>query len=209
MDARDLHMEDTPACAYAQPMLQSPIQDCGRMGYPESPTVSMDLDSDDEESVVTSPPHPKCGCLILCCVQCSSVVLVEYSNGTIPGRPRLSDTSPRCNGVALTTCPTCSARTKKGLEGRAHDHRGQFRMAQAMPLRPDLWDTSDLTKAAALVFEEAVTLMLAGRVCLHMSWSRVSGATTARDRVSSLDVSQAATGDARKIILSHLAGNWV
>jgi hypothetical protein len=76
-------------------------------------------------------------------------------------------------------------------------------------MRPDPWDTSDLTKAAALVLKETVSLMLIGRVCLHLSWDRVSRAITARDRVTSLDVSQAATGDAQKVILSHLAGNWI
>jgi hypothetical protein len=136
---------------------------------------------------------------------CSSAILIEYSNGSIPGLPRLSSTSPRCNGVALTSCRNCFTRTKKGLEELARDNRGQFRMSRTSSIRPDPWDTSDLTKAAALVLKETVGLMLVGRVCLRLSWDRVSRPTTARDRVTSLDVSQAATGDAQKVVFCRIS----
>jgi hypothetical protein len=207
MEAKHLRME-CPAAQLSTPtILQSPMQEVNRYERPESPSAyMMDLDVDEDSE---GKEEARCGCLILRCVECSSVVLVEYSNGSIPGLPRLSSTSSRCNGVALTDCRNCYARTKKGLEGRAHDNRGQFRMARTVPMRPDPWDTSDLTKAAALVLKETVSLMLIGRVCLHLSWDRVSRAITARDRVTSLDVSQAATGDAEKVVLSHLAGNWI
>lgn len=198
-------MEDPFAQQPVPTVLQSPMQEYRRDERPESPSVyMMDLDnvSESEEDL-------KCGCLILCCAECLSAVLIEYSNGSIPGLPRLSDTSPRCNGVALTDCRNCFARTRKGLEGRAHDNRGQFRMARTASICPSLWDASDLIKAAALVLEEAVGLMLVGRVCLHMSWDRVARAISARDRVTSLDISQVVTGDARKIVLPHLAGNWI
>jgi hypothetical protein len=205
MDAKDLHMEDPLAQQSGTIMLQSPMQECDRYGRPKSPLADM-MDLDDASG---SEEDLKCGCLILCCAECLSAVLIEYSNGSIPGLPRLSSTSPRYNGVALTDCRNCFARTKKGLEGRARDNQGQFRMARTASMCPSLWNASDLTKAAALVLEEAVSLMLVGRICLHLSWDRVSRATTARDRITSLDISQWATGDARKIILPHLAGNWI
>jgi hypothetical protein len=207
MYAKDLHMEDPSAQQSGPIMLQSPMQECDRYGRPESPSPDM-MDLDDASG---SEEGAKRGCLILCCnfTDCLSAVLIEYSNGSIPGLPRLSDTSPRCNGVALTNCRNCFARTKKSLEGRAHDNRGQFRIARTASMCPSLWDASDLTKAAALVLEESVGLMLVGRIYLHLSWDRVSRATTARDRITSLDISQWATGDARKIILPHLAGNWI
>ena len=189
----------------APTILQSPMREYKRYECPESPSAyMMDLDEDSG-----SEDEARCGCLILCCAECSGAVLIEYSNGSIPGLPQLSSTSPRRNGVALTDCRNCFARTKKGLEGRSHDSRGQFRVARSASMRPDPWDTSDLTKAAALVLKETVSLMLIGRVCLHLSWDRVARAITARDRVTSLDISQAATGDAQKVILSHLAGNWI
>jgi hypothetical protein len=199
MEAKHLRMGCPTVQQPTPTILQSPMQEAERYEM-------MDLDVDEDLEV---KEEARCGCLILGCVGCRSVVLVEYSNGSIPGLPRLSSTSSRCNGVALTDCRNCFARTKKGLEGRAHDNRGQFRMARTVPMRPDPWDTSDLTKAAALVLKETVSLMLIGRVCLHLSWDRVSRAITARDRVTSLDVSQAATGDAQKVVLSHLAGNWI
>lgn len=188
-----------------KPTLQSPMRVCTQDVRPESPSdYMMDLDDppDTEEGL-------KYGCLILGCAECSSAVLVEYSSGAIPGLPRLSSTSPRGNGVALTDCRNCFNRTRKGLEGRAYDNRGQFRMARAASMCPSLWETSDLARAAAIVLEEPVGLMLVGRVCLHLGWDRVARAISARDRVTSLDISQVVTGDARKIVLPHLAGNWV
>lgn len=198
-------MEDPFAQQSGPIMLQSPMRECDKYRRPESPSVDM-MDLDDASG---SEEDLKCGCLILCCAQCLSAVLIDYSNGSIPGLPRLSNTSPRCNGVALTDCPNCFARTRKGLEGRAHDNRGQFRMARAASMCPSVWNASDLAKAAALVLKEAVGLMLVGRVCLHMNWDRVARAISARDRVTSLDISQVVTGDARKIVLPHLAGNWI
>jgi hypothetical protein len=204
MEAKGLHIGCLALQQPAPTILQSPIRDCERREYPESPLdYMMDLDEDSR-----GEGEARCGCLILCCAECSGAVLIEYSNGSIPGLPRLSSTSPRRNGVAFTDCRSCFARTKKGLEGRAHDNQGQFRVARSVSMRPDLWDTSDLTNAAALVLKETISIMLIGRVCLHLSWDRVSRAMTARDRVTSLDISQAATGDAQKVVLSHLAGNW-
>lgn len=185
--------------------LRSPIRECELIEAPESPSAYM-MDLDDPPG---SDEDLKCGCLILGCAECSSGVLIEYSNGTIPGLPRMSSTSPRCNGVALTDCRNCFARTRKGLEGRAHDNRGQFRMARAASMCPSLRETSDLAKAASLVLEEPANLMLVGRVCLHLSWDRVARAISPRDRVTSLDISQAATGDVKKIVLPHLTGNWI
>lgn len=198
-------MEDPFAQQSGPIMLQSPMRECDKYGRPESPLGYM-MDLDDASG---SEEDLKCGCLILCCAQCLSAVLIDYSNGSIPGLPRLSNTSPRCNGVALTDCPNCFTRTRKGLEGRAHDNRGQFRMARAASMCPSVWNASDLAKAAALVLKESVGLMLVGRVCLHMSWDRVARAISARDRVTSLDISQVVTGDARKIVLPHLTGNWI
>jgi hypothetical protein len=166
----------------------------------------MDLDVDDDSE---DKEEAKCGCLMLRCVECSSAVLVEYSNGSIPNLPLQSSTSPRGNGIAFTYCRNCFSRTKQGLEGRAHDNLGQFRMARSASIRPNPWDTSDLIKTAALLWGEEVSPMLIGRVCLHLSWNRVSRTMTARDRVTSLKVSQAATGDAQEVVLSHLAGNWI
>lgn len=207
MDAKNLHMEDPFAQQSGPIMLQSPMQECDRHRRPESPSAyMMDLDLDDASG---SEEEAKRGCLILCCTDCLSAVLIEYSNGSIPGLPRLSNTSSRCNGVALTDCRNCFARTRKGLEGRGNGNGGQFRMTRTASMCPSLWDASDLTKAAALVLEEEVGLMLVGRIRLHLSWDRVSRAITARDRVTSLDISQVDTGDARKIVSSHLAGNWI
>jgi len=200
-------MDCAPAHQPSQTILQSPIRDCERYDPPESPSAyRMDLDVDKN---LTTEEQARYGCLILCCAECSGAVLIEYSNGSIPGLPRFSSTSPRRNGVALTDCRNCFSRTKKGLEGRAHDNRGQFRVARSQSMRVDPWDTSDLIQAATLVFKETVSLMLVGRVCLHLSWDRVSRTITSRDRVTSLDTSQAVTGDAQKVILSHLAGNWI
>ena len=207
MDAKGLHIGRLAIQQPAPTLLKSPIREYKQYECPESPSAyMMDLDEDEDSG---GEDEARCGCLILCCAECSGAVLIEYSNGSIPDLPQLSTTSPRRNGVALTDCPKCFARTKKGLEGRAHDSRGQFRVARSASMRPDPWDTSDLTKAAALVLKETVSLMLIGRVCLHLSWDRVARAITARDRVTSLDISQAATGDTRKVILSHLAGNWI
>jgi hypothetical protein len=207
MIAKDLCKADTFAQQTAMTMLRSPMQECARYGRPESPsTYMMDLDLDDASG---SEEEAKRGCLILCCTDCLSAVLIEYSNGSIPGLPRLTNTSPRCNGVALTDCSNCFARTRKGLEGRGNGNGGQFRMTRTTSMCPSLWDASDLTKAAALVLEEEVSLMLVGRIRLHLSWDRVSRAITARDRITSLDISQVDTGDARKIVLSHLADNWI
>lgn len=207
MEAITLRMDCAPAHQPSQTILQSPIRDCERYDPPESPSAYlMDLDVDEN---LPTEGEARYGCLILCCAMCSGAALIEYSNGSIPGLPRSSSTSPRRNGVALTDCRTCSTRTKKGLEGRAHDNRGQFRVARSQSMRVDPWDTSDLMQAASLVFQETVTLMLVGRVCLHLSWDRVSRTITSRDRVTSLDISQAVTGDAKKVILSHLAGNWI
>lgn len=201
-------METFSAQQPAPTLLQSPMQEYGRDGCPESPSVYM-MDLDDAPESERDAEEARCGCLILCCAECLSAVLIEYSNGSIPGLPLPSEMSSRFNGVALTDCRNCFARTKKGLEGRAHDNRGQFRLARTASMCPSLWDASNLTRAAALVLEEeAVSLMLVGRVCLHLSWDRVSRAITARDRVTSLDISQVATGDVRKIVLPHLAGNW-
>jgi hypothetical protein len=74
-------------------------------------------------------------------------------------------------------------------------------------MRPGPWATSNLTKAAALVLKGTVSLMLAGRVRLHLEWDRASRDMNERVRFTSLDISRAATGDAQKIVLSHLAGN--
>ena len=206
MEAITLRMDCAPAHQPSQTILRSPI-DCEIYNPPGSPSdYMMDLDVDEN---LTTEGEARYGCLILCCAECSRAVLIEYSNGSIPGLPRFSSTSPRQNGVALTDCRNCFSRTKKGLEGRAHDNRGQFRIAQSQSMRVDPWDTSDLIQAATLVFKEAVSLMLVGRVCLHLSWDRVSRTITSRDRVTSLDTSQAVTGDAQKVILSHLAGNWI
>jgi hypothetical protein len=166
----------------------------------------MDLDVDDDSE---GNEEAKCGCLMLRCVECWSAVLVEYSNGSIPNLLLQLSTSPRGNGIAFTYCRNCFSRTKQGLEGRAHDNLGQFRMARSASIRPNPWDTSDLIKTAALLWGEEVSPMLIGRVCLHLSWNRVSRTMTARDRVTSLKVSQAATGDAQEVVLSHLAGNWI
>jgi hypothetical protein len=207
MEAIAIRMDCASTHQPSQTILQSPIRGCEGYGPPESPSAyMMDLDLDEN---LTTEGEARYGCLILCCAECSGTVLIEYSNGSIPGLPRFSSTSPRRNGVALTDCKTCFARTKKGLEGRAHDNRGQFRMARSPSMRLDPWDTSDLTQAATLVFKETVSLMLIGRVCLHLSWDRVSRTITSKDRVTSLDTSQAVTGDAQKVILSHLAGNWI
>lgn len=73
---------------------------------------------------------------------------------------------------------------------------------------PTLWDASEFVKAAALVLEEHVALMMAGRVCFHISWDRVSKSLDAKDRAVSLDTSQVATEDAQRFILPYLAGNW-
>ena len=206
MEAITLRMDCAPAHQPSQTMLRSPI-DCERYDPPESPSdYMMDLDVDED---LTTEGETRYGCLILCCAECSRAVLIEYSNGSIPGLPRFSSTSPRQNGVALTDCRNCFSRTKKGLEGRAHDNRGQLRIAPTQSMRVDPWDTSDLIQAATLVFKETVSLMLVGRVCLHLSWDRVSRTITSRDRVTSLDTSQAVTGDPQKVILSHLAGNWI
>jgi hypothetical protein len=207
MEAIAIRMDCASTHQPSQTILQSPIRGCEGYGPPESPSAyMMDLDLDEN---LTTEGEARYGCLILCCAECSGTVLIEYSNGSIPGLPRFSSTSPRRNGVALTDCRTCFARTKKGLEGRAHDNRGQFRMARSPSMRLDPWDISDLTQAATLVFKETVSLMLIGRVCLHLSWDRVSRTITSKDRVTSLDTSQAVTGDAQKVILSHLAGNWI
>ena len=82
-------------------------------------------------------------------------------------------------------------------------------MSRTASMCPSLWDTSDLIGAANLVLGEAVGIMLVDRVCLHMSWDRVSRAFAGRDRVTSLDVPQAATRDVSKIVLPYLTGNWV
>lgn len=82
-------------------------------------------------------------------------------------------------------------------------------MSRTASMCPSLWDTSDLIGAANLVLGEAIGIMLVGRVYLHLRWDRVSRAVAGRDRVTSLDLSQAVTGDVGKILLPHLTGNWV
>lgn len=72
-----------------------------------------------------------------------------------------------------------------------------------------MWNASDFVKAVALVLEEPVALLMAGRVCLHIGWDCVARALDVRDRVVSLDVSRWVTGDGRNVILPHLAGTWV
>lgn len=198
-------MEDRSTYPRRPTRLRSPVRECELTEPPESPSAYM-MDLDDPPG---GEANLKYGCLILGCAECSSGVLIEYSNGTIPGLPRMSSTSPRCNGVALTHCRNCFARTRKGLEGRAHDNREKFRMARAASMCPSLWETSDLAKAAALVLKEPASLMLVGRVCLHLSWDRIVRAVSARDRVTSLDISQMVTGDVQNIVLPYLAGNWV
>lgn len=211
MDDLDLRMEDLPMEDYAPNKLQSPMREHKKLRRSQSLTMYMDLDdpSDLEGDSPRRDTRLKSGCLILCCAQCLSAVLIEYSNGTIPGLPRPSKTSRNHNGVALTDCKKCFWRTRKGLEGRAQDNRGHFRMSRTASMCPSLWDTSDLIGAANLVLGEAVGIMLVDRVCLHMSWDRVSRAFAGRDRVTSLDVSQAATRDVSKIVLPYLTGNWV
>lgn len=56
-------------------------------------------------------------------------------------------------------------------------------MSRTASMCPSLWDTSDLIEAASLVLGEVVGIMLAGRVCLHLSWDHVSKAFGGRDRV--------------------------
>lgn len=187
----DHQMEDLSTGDYAPVKLQSPMQEHKQLRRSQSLTMYMDLDdaSDFEEGSPGPATRLKSGCLILCCAQCLSAVLVEYSDGTIPGLPRLSKISRNRNGVALTECKKCFWRTRKGLEGRAHDNRGHFRMSRTASMCPSLWDTSDLIEAASLVLGEVVGIMLAGRVCLHLSWDHVSKAFGGRDRVTSLDVS--------------------
>lgn len=46
---------------------------------------------------------------------------------------------------------------------------------------PALLNASDFVRAAAMVWEEPVALMMARRVCLHIGWDRVSKTVDARD----------------------------
>jgi hypothetical protein len=64
-------------------MLQSLMQELERRERPESPSVRMmDLDVDEDSE---GREEAGCRCLILCCAECLSVVLADYSNGTILG----------------------------------------------------------------------------------------------------------------------------
>lgn len=74
---------------------------------------------------------------------------------------------------------------------------------------PKLWDASDYIKAAALVLEESVALMMVGRVGFHISWDVVSKSLDAGDQAVSLDISQVVTGDPGRVISPYLAGNWI
>ncbi|KAM0714557.1 hypothetical protein Q7P37_009853 [Cladosporium fusiforme] len=209
---QDLHMKDSPPDFKAprRPTLRSPMEDPIRIRRSESPISDMELDnvSSSGEGLVQSPRPPRCGSLILRCADCSNVVLIEYGQGAVPRRLRLLDLTPRSNGVALTSCRNCIGRTRRGLEGRTRPTRDQYHLARSPTMCPAMWNASDFVKAAALVLEEPVALMMAGRVCLHIGWDRVARALDVRDRVVSLDVSQWATGDGRNVILPHLAGNW-
>lgn len=171
----------------------------------------MDLDnlSCDAEDVVSPAARPRRGSLVLRCADCSSVVLVEYGQGDVPQRLRLPDLSGRSNGIAITNCRRCFIRTKSGREGRARVNQDQYRMTRCAAMCPKLWDASDYIKAAALVLEESVALMMVGRVGFHISWDLVSKSLDARDRIVSLDISQVVTGDPGRVILPYLAGNWV
>ncbi|KAM0714591.1 hypothetical protein Q7P37_009887 [Cladosporium fusiforme] len=210
---QDLHMEDSPPDCKApcRPTLLSPMEDPIRIRRSESPISDMELDnvSCSSKDLVQSPRRPRCGSLILRCADCSNVVLIEYGQGAVPRRLRLLDLTPRSNGVALTSCKNCIGRTRRGLEGRTRPARDQYHLARSPTMCPAMWNASDFVKAAALVLEEPVALMMAGRVCLHIGWDRVARALDARDRVVSLDVSQWATGDGGNVILPHLAGNWM
>lgn len=210
---RDLSMKDSPPVVklLGRPWLRSPMEDRERSRRPESPISDMELDdpSCGGDGVVLASPRPRCGSLVLRCVDCSSVVLVGYGQGAVPVGLHLTDLSQRSNGVALTTCPRCFRRASRGLHGRSHPVRAQYPFARNPTMCPALWNASDFVRAAALVLEEPVALMMARRVCLHIGWDRVSKTLDARDSVVSLDVSQLATGDAQRLTLPHLTGNWV
>lgn len=207
-------MKDSPPNVklLGRPWLQSPMEDPERSRRSESPMSDMELDNPScggGDGVVPASPRPRCGSLILRCVDCSSVVLVGFGQGAVPIRLHLTELSQKSNGVALTTCAQCFRRARKGLHGGSHPVHAQYPFARNPTMCPALWNASDLVRAAALVLEEPVALMMAGRVCLHIGWDRVARAMDVRDRVVSLDVSQWATGDGRNVILPHLAGNWM
>lgn len=216
MTFQNLPMRDLPPGGKQpnRPTLQSPMNHHGRTQRSESPTSEiseMDLAdlSSNNGDVVPSPRRMKCGSLILRCADCSSVVLIGYGQGVVPRRLGLPDLSQRSNGIALTNCRRCFARTNKGLAGHNHVTRNQYHLTRGAAMCPTLWDASDFVRAASSVLEERVALMMVGRVCFHISWDRISKSLDAKDRAVSLDTSQVATEDAQRLILPYLAGNWI
>ena len=219
MGDKDLTMDDVfletrkPSWPRSQPKLLSPIQHCGHRRSPRSNSPISDMDLDDFSCISVnadaSSGQLKCACLILRCTNCLNVVLIEYSEDNIPGRLRSLGLSQRSNGIALTTCKKCLSRIETSMEGRDRGREAQFYMERTTGLCPTLWSASEFFQATALVLEERVELMMVDRVGLHIKWDRISRAMTPNARVVSLDITQVITGDAKKIMLPYLSGNWI
>lgn len=209
---RDLPMEDSPPDLKrpGRPSLLPSIDDPGGSRRSESPMSDMDLDDPLCGAEGLQPSRrPRCGSLVLRCVDCSGVVLVVYGRGAVPLRLRLTGLTRRSNGVALTTCKRCLCRTRNCCDARPRPFRGQYSFVQSPTTQSTVWNASDFVRAAAFVLEEPVALMMAGRVSLHIDWERVAKTLGVRDCAVSIDVSQLAHGAAQAVVLPHLAGNWV
>lgn len=150
-----------------------------------------------------------CGSLVLRCTDCSSDILIQYGQGVVPHRRRLPDLTSRSNDAALTNCPRCLGQRNRGLEGPAHPTRDLYRPAPTSTICPAVWNASNFVKAAALVLGEPTALLVAGRVCLHIDWDLVRRKLGARDKAMSLGVLQVDGGDPRRVVSSHLSGNWL